>query len=99
MSPPRCNLEPDRTTINADGEDVSVITVSVRDAQNRIVPVATNLVDFDLEGPGKILGVGNGDPSCHEPDIYLPNVAEPDGGHQRWLAVGAGNKRIYAGFA
>jgi beta-galactosidase len=40
----------------------------VRDTQNRVVPVATNLVDFELEGPGKILGVGNGDPSCHEPD-------------------------------
>jgi beta-galactosidase len=71
-APAAVQLEPDRTTINADGEDVSVITVSVRDAQNRIVPVATNLVDFKLVGPGKILGVGNGDPSCHEPDIYLP---------------------------
>jgi beta-galactosidase len=70
--PAAVQLEPDHATINADGEDVSVITVSVRDAQNRVVPVATNLVDFELEGPGKILGVGNGDPSCHEPDVYLP---------------------------
>jgi beta-galactosidase len=67
-------LEPDRPTIDADGEDVSVITVSVRDGQNRIVPVATNLVEFNLEGPGRILGVGNGDPSCHEPDVYLPKL-------------------------
>ncbi|MGA9778278.1 MAG: sugar-binding domain-containing protein [Verrucomicrobiia bacterium] len=83
-------LEPDRATINAGGEDVSVITVSVRDEQNRIVAVATNLVEFDLEGPGKILGVGNGDPSCHEPDIYLPKwpsqtVAINDG--WRWENV------------
>ena len=88
--PAAVQLKPDRTTINADGEDVSVITVSVRDAQNRIVPVATNLVDFDLEGPGKILGVGNGDPSCHEPDVYLPTwpsrtVAVND--DWRWEAV------------
>jgi beta-galactosidase len=34
------------------------------------VPVAGNLVNFELSGPGKILGVGNGDPSCHEPDFY-----------------------------
>lgn len=73
--PATVQLEPDRATINADGEDLSVITVSVRDGQNRIVPVATNLVDFSLEGPGKILGVGNGDPSCHEPDVYVPELS------------------------
>jgi beta-galactosidase len=65
-------LEPDRSTLRADGQDVSVITVSVRDAQGRLVPVANNLIQFDLEGPGRILGVGNGDPSCHEPDVYIP---------------------------
>jgi beta-galactosidase len=30
------------------------------------------LIQFELSGPGKILGVGNGDPSCHEPDVVLP---------------------------
>ena len=25
-----------------------------------------------MSGPGKILGVGNGDPSCHEPDVFIP---------------------------
>jgi len=54
--------------INADGEDVAVVTVSVVDAQGRIVPTAGNSVQFAVEGPGKIIGVGNGDPSCHEPD-------------------------------
>ncbi|MFO1478116.1 MAG: beta-galactosidase GalA [Verrucomicrobiota bacterium] len=65
-------LEPDRARIHADAQDVSVITVSVRDAQGRIVPVSNELIQFDLEGPGRILGVGNGDPSCHEPDVYIP---------------------------
>ena len=88
--PAAAQLKPDRSTINADGEDVSVITVSVRDAQNRVVPTAANLVHFDLSGPGKILGVGNGDPSCHEPDVYLPTlmthtVALNDG--WRWKKV------------
>ena len=63
---------PDRPAIHADGEDVSVVTVSVADAQGRVVPVASNLIHFALSGPGKILGVGNGDPSCHEPDIFVP---------------------------
>ncbi len=67
-------LTPDRSTINADGEDVSVITVSVTDAQGRLVPVADNKINFELSGVGRILGVGNGDPSCHEPDTF---VAQP----------------------
>ena len=72
--PAAVQLAPDRPIINADGEDASVITVSVTDAQHRVVPVASDLVHFALSGPGKILGVGNGDPSCHEPDVYLPTL-------------------------
>ncbi len=67
-------LVPDRQTINADGEDVSVITVSALDAQGRAVPDAQNNIHFAIEGAGKILGVGNGDPSCHEPDTYVPKL-------------------------
>ena len=33
-----------------------------------MVPVALNKIHFQLEGPGKIIGVGNGDPNCHESD-------------------------------
>jgi beta-galactosidase len=44
----------------------------VTDDRGRVVPVAGNLIDLDLAGPGRILGVGNGDPSCHEPDTYIP---------------------------
>ena len=67
----RIKLFPDRASINADGEDVSIITVEATDAEGRMVPTAGNLIDFDLKGPGKIIGVGNGDPSCHEPDVYV----------------------------
>ena len=63
-------LTPERKTINADGEDVGVFTVSALDAQGRAVPVAQNKINFTIEGAGKILGVGNGDPSCHEPDTF-----------------------------
>ena len=60
-------LTPDRTTVNADGDDVVILKVAVTDAQGRVVPTAGNLVRFTVEG-GTNLGVGNGDPSCHEPD-------------------------------
>jgi beta-galactosidase len=69
--PAAVRLTPDRPAIKADGEDVSIISVAVTDAQGRVVPVAGNLVSFALSGPGRVLGVGNGDPSCHEADVYL----------------------------
>jgi len=89
-APAAVQLNPDRPTLNANGEDVSVITVSVADAQGRVVPVASNPVHFTLGGPGKILGVGNGDPSCHERDVDLPqflihSVSLNDG--WRWKEV------------
>lgn len=61
-------LTPDRATLRADGEDCAIITVSALDHQGRPVPTAMNAVGFELSGPGKIIGVGNGDPACHEPD-------------------------------
>jgi len=79
-------LAPNRATINADGEDVSVITVSVADAQGRIVPTADNKINFSIEGAGKILGVGNGDPSSHEPDTFIaqPPVKALPVNNWRW---------------
>lgn len=58
----------DRSQIAADGQDVFVVNVSIVDAQGRPVPLAGNLVTFSVSGPASVIGVGNGDPSCHEPD-------------------------------
>ena len=70
-TPAAVRLSADRTTLNADGEDVAMIAVAVTDAQGRAVPTAGNLVSFKLTGPGRIIGVGNGDPLCHEPDQFV----------------------------
>ena len=67
-APARLNLRADHQKIAADGEDVSVVTVEVLDEKGRSVPTANDLVRFKLDGPARIIGVGNGDPSCHEPD-------------------------------
>ncbi len=75
-APTAIQLTPDRAIIAADGRDVSVVTVGVLDGQGRPVPVASNEVRFTLSGPGKIIGVGNGDPSCHEPDKFLAGSDE-----------------------
>jgi beta-galactosidase len=75
--PKALQLTPDRQTIKADGQDVFVITVQVKDAQGRSVPTADNAITFAISGPGKIIGVGNGDPSSHEADRYVENVSLP----------------------
>ena len=61
-------LTADRTTINADGEDVAVLTVEALDSQGRPVPTADNLIRFNVAGNGALIGVGNGDPNCQESD-------------------------------
>jgi beta-galactosidase len=66
--PARVVLRPDRQKVAADGEDLSVVAVEVVDAHGRLVPTASNEISFRIEGPGRLIGVGNGDPSCHEPD-------------------------------
>ena len=62
------HLEANRSELLAGGQDVSMVTVSVRDHLGRVVPVANNLIRFHVAGEGKLLGLGNGDPGCHEPD-------------------------------
>jgi beta-galactosidase len=54
--------------LNANGEDVAVVDVAVMDSAGRIVPTADNLVNFKVTGAGYIAGVGNGNPSDHDPD-------------------------------
>jgi beta-galactosidase len=60
-------LVSDRASIRADGEDVSLITVQIVDAQGRVVPTANDDVTFTVTG-GKLLGTGNGDPADHTLD-------------------------------
>jgi beta-galactosidase len=55
-------------SIAADGVDVALFTVSAVDAEGRDVPLAQNKINFEIRGPGRIIGVGNGDPNCHEPE-------------------------------
>jgi beta-galactosidase len=61
-------IAPDRSEISADGEDVAMFAVEVHDAQGRVVPITDNLVTFNVAGAGKLIGVGNGDPTDQESD-------------------------------
>jgi beta-galactosidase len=61
-------LSADRTEINADGEDVSMLKVEALDSAGRAVPTASQLINFKITGEGALIGVGNGDPNCQESD-------------------------------
>ncbi len=67
-TPTALKFSTDRTMLTADGEDVTMVAVSLVDSAGRVVPVADNLVTFHVTGAGHVAGVGNGDPSSHEPD-------------------------------
>lgn len=66
--PQQISLTSDVTVLKADGCDVAIINVAIKDKKGHVVPTANNLVKFIIEGPGKIIGTGNGNPSSHEPD-------------------------------
>lgn len=61
-------VKTDTAKLEGDSEDSSVLEVQIVDSDGRPVPTASDLVTFSAKGPVWIAGVGNGDPSCHEPD-------------------------------
>ena len=67
-APARIVLRTDRERLLANGEDVAMITAEIRDSQGREVATADNPLTFKVSGGGKLIGLGNGDPSCHEMD-------------------------------
>jgi beta-galactosidase len=80
-SPHSIVISPYKTTILADGKDATVLNINVVDKEGREVPDADNLIKFAING-GKIIGVGNGDPSSHEMDKCT------EGSYQRALFSG-----------
>jgi beta-galactosidase len=74
-TPVQVVLNTDVNIIKADGCDVAIIRVAIKDDKSRVVPTANNLVKFSIEGPGKIIGTGNGNPTSHEPDKASQRMA------------------------
>ncbi len=94
-------LIPDRETIKADGQDVSVVTVKVTDQNGLIAANASNTISFSLDGPGRIIGVGNGDPSSHEADRFFETVKTSKITNLKEMAVNNLDNRpeVTAGFS
>lgn len=64
-APVAIRLTPDRKFINADGKDLSFVTVELVDKDGTVCPLANQLVNFAVDGPGTIAGTDNGDENDH----------------------------------
>jgi beta-galactosidase len=69
--PAQVRLTPDRTTIRADGQDLSFVAVEVLDKEGRLQPNADAQIKFAVSGPGVIAGLDNGD--MNNEDSYQGN--------------------------
>jgi len=66
--PRQIRLVPDQETIQVAG-DLCYVTVEVLDINGQVHPGTDNEISFSIEGPGTILGIGNGNPASEEPYI------------------------------
>ena len=57
-------LTTDAKALNADGEDLAYITVSVADKDGNLCPSATPIVEFTANGAGRFRAAANGDATC-----------------------------------
>jgi beta-galactosidase len=62
-------LTPDRSSIEATGNDLSYVLMEVYDKDGNLCPLADNLINIEIKGPGEIAGVGNGNPQSLDPFV------------------------------
>jgi beta-galactosidase len=59
----KIQLSADHSVINADGDDLSFVTIEMTDRNGIIVPQANNTLHFSIEGSGEIIATDNGNPA------------------------------------
>jgi len=64
--PAKIELIADRNHIKSDGEDMVFVTVRVVDKEGNLCPNSDNLIEFEIEGEGDIVAVGNGNAATTE---------------------------------
>ncbi|KAL1872424.1 hypothetical protein Daus18300_004395 [Diaporthe australafricana] len=63
----RLSTYQDRTTIAADGSDLSFVSVAVSDDNDDVVHTAEPAISFSVTGPGEIVSTDNGDATDFTP--------------------------------
>ena len=76
-APHHLELIPDRKIIEADGKDLSFVTVRIVDKEGNLCPGAGHLLNFKVKGTGTYRAGTNGDPACldlfHLPQMHAFN--------------------------
>jgi len=72
--PHHIELEADRTTLTADGRDLSFIRVRVVDAKGNLCPNDTRKISFKVKGAGVYRAAANGDATNLEL-FHLPQMS------------------------
>jgi beta-galactosidase len=65
-TPARLTLTTDQSSLVAGRGDLAFVTITVQDQHGRFHPTADTAVELQLEGPARLLAVGNGDPMNHQ---------------------------------
>lgn len=71
--PHHFEISTDKTSLKADGNDLSYVTISVVDKDGNLCPNATNQLNFKVTGAGKFRAVCNGDATSLEM-FHLPTM-------------------------
>ncbi|HEY5470474.1 MAG TPA: beta-galactosidase GalB [Bacteroidales bacterium] len=60
------SLSADRPAVRPDGTDLIFITLRIEDKNKLMVPRSNNVINFSIEGPGRVVATDNGDATSHE---------------------------------
>ena len=79
----KIRLKPDRTTLSANGQDLSFVRVEITDKDGNLEPNAQNQLQFSIDGSGLIAGVDNA--NIRDVDQYVSTMRKA--WHGRALVV------------
>jgi beta-galactosidase len=65
--PARIAISADQSALDPARRDLSYLTVRVEDEDGNFAPTAAKWVSIQIEGPGRLVGSGSGDPLSHTP--------------------------------
>ncbi len=72
--PAAIQIIPHKKTLKPDGQDVAICTIQIVDNKGTIVPNANIDITFEITGNAAFIGVGNGNPSSHEKEVFQDNI-------------------------
>ncbi|MFD2284963.1 DUF4982 domain-containing protein [Pedobacter petrophilus] len=61
--------------IAIENPNIAILRLAVKDASGNRIPDAVNEINFEVNGPAKIIAVGNGNPTSLEADQFIEEIA------------------------